>query len=168
MNNLRSNLLVCLVMVLLFTACMPAPLGDGMIELTQAGTVLWTVQRNIGMHSGTIRMAKDSFVLVAAWMETAQAWSYVFLDVSQKAPLDYWAVSCGSGNCANPRTMSELVTSLLNNGWQIIDVLPPCIVAAFKDASSWLRAMPSVPVMIIPGAMFDIPAQILPPVGEIE
>ena len=179
MNTIKKieMLFTWLIIASLFGGCAPAPdttttarvMVDGMIDGLQPGTTLWVIERASSMMSGTIRMAKDNYVLLAAWMENSKAWGYVFLDASQSHPIDYLALSCGgTGNCANPRTMSEVVTSLLNRGWRVIEVVPAGITAALAESRSWLRVMPNIPVLIIPGVFFDVPGQILPSAGEIE
>lgn len=150
----------------MLTGCMPAAIGTGQVEALQPGTSLWIIQRASELAWGTIRMQKGDLVLLAAYMKSAEAWGYVILNTAEKNALDYWAVSCGAtGNMANCKTMGDLVTSALNSGWKIVDTVPLAIVAAVSDSKSWLHVMPRLPILVLPGMFFDIPEQILPPVG---
>lgn len=172
MNTHKATemLVVWLVLATLFTGCAPAPLGNGMIEAIQPGSVVWVVNECNRAILPHILLQNGSQNVLAVWNESAQAWFSVFLDSSEKNTFDVLMLLCGGkGNCMNRATMADYVTGLLKDpNWKPVNTVPPAILAALKDARSWMRVMPTVPVMIIPGAVFDIPAQILPKNGEIE
>lgn len=170
MNKKIEMLFVWIVMLsMLLQGCMPVAIGVGQVEALQPGTTLWIIQRNIDEAWGTLRFQKDNILLLAAYMKSAEAWGYVFLNAAEKNILDSWAVTCGAtGNVVGCATMGDLVTKATGEGFKWIQTVPPALVTAFSDSKSWLHVMSNVPILVLPGAFMDIPYEILPPAGTIE
>ena len=169
-NKVAEFIIIYAIMMTVFTSCAPAPMANGMVEAIQPGTVAWVVSECDRAILPHILLQNGSQNVLAVWNQSAQAWFSVFLNSDEKNVFDVLMLLCGGkGNCMSRATMADYVTGLMKDpNWKPVDTVPPAILAALKDARSWMRVMPNLPVMIIPAGVMDIPAQILPKNGEIE
>lgn len=157
-HNKQFEMILTWVMLssLFLGSCAPAPLLDGQVEAIQPGTSLYVIQQAAKAAWGTIRMQRGDIVLLAMWMKDVEKWGVVMINQAAQNPVDDWALlTGGTGSAFTRNDFREIVINALNNGWKVIPGAITWLSAVVEDAGSWLRVMPTLPILIIPGAIFD-------------
>ena len=142
-----------------------APIGIGQVEALQITSTLVGMSQAVQDKAHTIRMLSESGEHVLLAWPTSGGWGFQGLNASTKDLIGKLTYVCKGGNFTSCKSFADLVDELVQNGWNFVSAskLPPGMVAAITATDGWLRALPGLPMLILPAGAFEIPAQIVAP-----
>ena len=135
------------------------PLADGQVFGLTGRTALMVIRDAANGASGTARLTNGSGYLFAKTI--GDGWAFVAVDAEGKRTVSGSIISAlrAGGNVVNVRTFSEFANALGEKGWKSIpaSALPPAIVTAANQTSSWLMALAksAMPILIVPSGIFE-------------
>jgi hypothetical protein len=163
--------IVIVLLALSLASCAAVPLpADGINSIMQ-GATLYGIEKALAGAPETFIMQslQNRNIFLVSWNVPGSGWAFVILDANGSAK----AWSQVAGNITTPKNINELIGSAIGLKFVFVRNLSEASLAlcrGYEIAKSWIsETAGSMPVIIVlPVGAFDIPAQILPPVGEIE
>jgi len=107
------------------------------------------MRQAVAGQPNTLIMAKNDLVMMA-WSYD-KAWAFAVVDAAQQAPIVDFKDLAGNGQLVSPKSFSELVRFLKDNGWTALPAsqVPTAIKVGLSVTEGWLaQVASSMPVFM--------------------
>jgi hypothetical protein len=143
----------------------------GQVHELGVGTTLHMLLKAVDGQRNTIRLAKDSIVILGGWIK-GLGYGFACFDGDSPCSFQIWnSITQGKANLVRIADWDDLVYFLKAAcGFEAIKAsqVPARLVAGIRDGfAARASSLQLMPIFMLP-SWFELPNEFLPPAGEIE